>query len=473
MASFDVIFLGGGPAGYVGAIRCGQLGLSTAVIEREALGGTCVIWGCIPAKALLEAASMATKVSKAAEFGVTVGDVKLDFGVAMKRSRAVSTQNSKGVEFLFKKYKVTWIKGDGRIVTPAKGKPATGVTVKGADGKEETHEAKKALVICTGSRVKGLPQAGLELNKTTVISSDQALVLEKAPKSIAIVGAGAVGCEFADVFNAFGSKVTIIEVLPNILPLEDTDCSVELTKAFKKRKIDVLTGAKLGNVKVGKDNVSMTVEAGGAKQDLAVDVVLVAAGRAPNVETIGAKEAGVQLTERGFIKINERMETSAKGIYAIGDVAGPPMLAHKGSREGHVLAELIAGQHPHPVNYDNIPNATYCHPEVASIGLTEQQCKEKKLDYKVGKFLFSNNGRARTSGETEGFVKIIRGAKYGEILGAHIIGAHATELIHELAVARENEYTVEEVDLAVHAHPTLAEAVAEAALDSMGKMIHA
>ena len=473
MASFDVIFLGGGPAGYVGAIRCGQLGLSTLVIEREALGGTCVIWGCIPAKALLEAASVASKVSKAAEFGVNVGDVKLDFGVAMKRSRAVSTQNSKGVEFLFKKYKVTWLKGEGRIVTPAKGKPATSVAVKTSDGKDETHEAKKGIVISTGSRVKGLPQAGLELNKTTVISSDQALILEKAPKSIAIVGAGAVGCEFADVFSAFGSKVTVIEVLPNILPLEDADCSAELTKAFKKRKIDVLTSAKLSNVKIGKNDVSMSVDAGGAKQDLTVDVVLVAAGRAPNVENIGAKEAGVQLTDRGFIKINERLETSVKGLYAIGDVAGPPMLAHKGSREGHVLAELFAGQHPHPVNYGNIPSATYCHPEVASIGLTEQQCKEKKLDYKVGKFLFSNNGRARTSGETEGFVKIIRGAKYGEILGAHIIGAHATELIHELAVARENEYTVEEIDLAVHAHPTLAEAVAEAALDSMGKMIHA
>jgi dihydrolipoamide dehydrogenase len=399
--------------------------------------------------------------------------VKLDFGVAMKRSRAVSTQNSKGVEFLFKKYKVTWIKGEGRIVTPAKGKPATSVAVKTSDGKDETHDAKKGIVISTGSRVKGLPQAGLELNKTTVISSDQALILEKAPKSIAIVGAGAVGCEFADVFSAFGSKVTVIEVLPNILPLEDADCSAELTKAFKKRKIDVLTSAKLSNVKIGKNDVSMSVDTGGAKQDLTVDVVLVAAGRAPNVENIGAKEAGIQLTDRGFIKINERLETSVKGIYAIGDVAGPPMLAHKGSREGHVLAELLAGQHPHPVNYGNIPSATYCHPEVASIGLTEQQCKEKKLDYKVGKFLFSNNGRARTSGETEGFVKIIRGAKYGEILGAHIIGAHATELIHELAVARENEYTVEEIDLAVHAHPTLAEAVAEAALDSMGKMIHA
>jgi dihydrolipoamide dehydrogenase len=472
MASFDVIFLGGGPAGYVGAIRCAQLGLSTAVVEREALGGTCVLWGCIPAKALLESAAIATRLTHAADFGVKVDGVTLDYGVAMKRSRSVSTQNSKGVEFLFKKNKVTYIKGTGTIVKPAAGKPAA-VAVKGADGKSETHEARKALVVSTGSRVKGLPQVGLELNKTTVISSDEALVLEKAPKSMAVVGAGAVGCEFADVFAAFGTKVTLIEVAPNILPLEDADCSAELAKAFKKRKIDVLTGAKIGNVKVGKNNVSMSVEAGGAKQDLTVDVVLVAAGRAPNIEEIGLKEAGVQLTERGYIRINEKMETSVKGLYAIGDVAGPPMLAHKGSREGHVLAEMLAGQHTHPVNYGNIPSCTYCHPEVASIGMTEAQVKEKKLEYKVGKFPFSANGRARTSGETDGFVKIIRGAKYGEILGAHIIGAHATEMIHELAVARENEYTVEEIDLAIHAHPTLSEAVAEAVLDSMGKMIHA
>ena len=472
MASFDVIFLGGGPAGYVGAIRCAQLGLSTAVVEREALGGTCVLWGCIPAKALLESAAIATRLTHAAEFGVKVDGVTLDYGVAMKRSRSVSTQNSKGVEFLFKKNKVSYIKGTGTIVKPTAGKPAS-VAVKGADGKSETHEAKKALVISTGSRVKGLPQVGLELNKTTVISSDEALVLEKAPKSMAVVGAGAVGCEFADVFAAFGTKVTLIEVAPNILPLEDADCSAELAKAFKKRKIDVLTGAKIGNVKVGKNNVSMTVEAGGAKQELTVDVVLVAAGRAPNIEEIGLKEAGVQLTERGYVRINERMETNVKGLFAIGDVAGPPMLAHKGSREGHVLAEMLAGQHTHPVNYGNIPSCTYCHPEVASIGLTEAQVKEKKLEYKVGKFPFSANGRARTSGETDGFVKIIRGAKYGEILGAHIIGAHATEMIHELAVARENEYTVEEIDLAIHAHPTLSEAVAEAVLDSMGKMIHA
>ena len=467
MATFDVIFLGGGPAGYVGAIRAAQLGLNTAVIEREGLGGTCVLWGCIPAKALLEAANLATRLTHSSEFGVNVGDVKLDYGVAMKRSRDVSLKNSKGVEFLFKKNKITWIKGVGTLA------PNKSVKVTMGDGKMEVHTAAKAVVISTGSRVRGLPQAGLELNKTTVISSDEALILDKAPKSIAIVGAGAVGCEFADVFAAFGSKVTLIEALPRILPLEDEDSSAEVQKSFKKRGIDVLTGAKLTGAKIGKDSVSVTVESNGAKSELTVDRVLVATGRAANVENIGLKEAGIQLTDRGFIKINEKMETSAKGLYAIGDVAGPPMLAHKGEREGMIVAEVIAGKHFHPLSYGNIPNATYCHPEVASIGMTETQVKEKKIDYKVGKFLFANNGRARTSGELEGFVKIIRDTKYGEILGAHIVGAHATEMIHELAVARENEFTVEEVELAIHAHPTLSEAIAEAVLDSMGRMIHA
>jgi len=468
MASYDVIFIGGGPAGYVGAIRAAQLGMSVGVVEREGLGGTCVLWGCIPAKALLESASLATKVSHAKDFGITVGDVQLDFGVAVKRSRAVSTQNSKGVEYLFKKNKITWIKGVGKIT----GK--NGVSVKVDDGKDEKHEAKKAVVISTGSRVKGLPQIGLELNKSTVISSDEALILEKAPKTMAIIGAGAVGCEFADVFTAFGTQVTLIEVLPGILPLEDADCGTELTRSFKKRKIEVLSAAKVSNVKVGKNSVTMSIDVGGKKQDLEVEKVLVAAGRAPVIEDIGIKELGVQLTDRGFIKINERMETSVKGIFAIGDVAGPPMLAHKGMREGVVFAEFLAGQqHVHTVNYGNIPNATYCHPEVASIGMTEAQVKEKKIDYKVGKFPFSANGRARTSGETEGFVKIIRDAKYGEILGAHIIGAHATEMIHELAVARENEFTVEEVDLAIHAHPTMSEAIAQAALDSLGRVTDA
>ena len=467
MASFDVIFLGGGPAGYVGAIRCAQLGLSVAVIEKEGLGGTCVLWGCIPAKALLEAANIANRVKHAAEFGITVGDVKTDYNVAMKRSRGVSSQNSKGVEFLFKKNKITWIKGTAKLA----GKNS--VSVKTADGKDEKHDAKKAVVIATGSRVKGLPQVGLELNKTTIISSDEALVLEKAPKSIVIVGAGAVGCEFADVFNAFGSEVTLIDVAPTILPLEDADSSKEVERSFKKRGITVLTGAKISNVKAAKDSVSMSVDAAGEKKDLKADIVLVAAGRAPVIDDIGLKEQGVQLTERGFIKINDKLETTTKGIYAIGDVAGPPMLAHKGEHEGVVLAELLAGKSTHGMNYDNIPNATYCHPEVASVGLTEQQCKEKKLDYKVGKFNFSANGRARTSGETEGFVKVIRDAKYGEILGAHIVGAHATEMIHEFVVARTNEFTVEEIAHSIHAHPTLSEALAEATLDSLGKMIHA
>ena len=472
MSTFDVIFLGGGPAGYVGAIRCAQLGLTVAVVEREGLGGTCVLWGCIPAKALLEAAFTAHRVSRAAEFGITVGEVKLDYGVAMKRSRAVSTQNSKGVEFLFKKNKITWIKGTGSLGRPGADRKVTTVGVKTAEGKDETHEARKAIVISTGSRVKGLPQAGLELDKKTVLSSDEVLILEKAPKSMAVVGAGAVGCEFADVFNAFGTQVTLLEVLPRILPLEDADSSKEVERAFKKRKIDVVTGAKITNVKVGR-TVTMDVEANGQTTRLDVEKVLVAAGRAPNIDNIGLKEAGIQLTERGFIKISEKMETSVPGVYAIGDVAGPPMLAHKGEREGMIVAEVIAGKPAHKLNYGNVPNATYCHPEVASIGLTEQQCKDQKLDFKVGRFPFSANGRARTSGETDGFVKIIRDATYGEILGAHIVGAHATELIHELVVARENEFTVEEVDLAIHAHPTLSEAIAEATLDSLGRMIHA
>jgi len=468
MASYDVIFLGGGPAGYVGAIRCAQLGMSTAVVEREGLGGTCVLWGCIPAKALLESASLAVHVQHGEAFGVTAGNVKLDYGVAMKRSRAVSQQNSKGVEFLFKKHKIMWLKGTGRLA----GKKS--VAVKNADGKEETHEAKKAIVISTGSRVRGLPQAGLELNKTTVLSSDEVLVLERAPKTMAVIGAGAVGCEFADVFSAFGTQVTLIEVLPSLLPLEDAEVSAELARSFKKRKIDVVTGAKIGSAKVGKDSVTLTIDVKGESKTLTVEKVLVATGRAPNVEDLGLKEGGVQLTERGFIKIDARLATTAEGIYAIGDVAGPPMLAHKGSREGIVFAEMLAGlPHVQPVPYGNVPNATYCHPEVASVGSTEQQLKNKNVAYKVGKFPFSANGRARTAGETEGFVKILADPKYGEILGAHIIGAHATELIHELVVARENELTIEEVDLAIHAHPTLSEAIAEATLDAMGRVIHA
>jgi dihydrolipoamide dehydrogenase len=459
--SFDVIILGGGPAGYVCAIRCAQLGLSTAVVEQEKLGGVCVNIGCIPTKALLHSAYIANLLKESKDFGVEAGDVKTDYGVAMKRSRRVSEQNSKGVEFLMKKNKITVVKGSGVL------QPGKKVKV-GAD----VYEAKKGVVIATGSRVKGIPQIGLEINKTTVISSDEALVMEKIPATLAIIGAGAVGMEFADIFSAFGVKVTVIEALPRILPLEDAEASDTLNKSYRKRGIEVIAGAKVTKANVGKDKVALDIEAGGEKKQVTAAAVLMAAGRAVNTENIGLKECGIQLTERGFIKVDKSLQTSTAGYYAIGDVAGPPMLAHKGSREGVVVAETIAGQKPHPIKYDNVPSVTYCHPEVASIGLTEDQCKEKKLDYVAGKFPFSANGRARGTGETEGFVKILRDKKYGEILGAHIVGAHASEMIHELAVARENEYTVEEIDLAIHAHPTMSEAIGEAALDSLGRVLH-
>jgi dihydrolipoyl dehydrogenase len=463
VATFDVIIIGGGPAGYVCAIRAAQLGLTTAVVEKDKLGGVCVNIGCIPTKALLYSARTAQVIAhEARDLGIEVGGVKTDYGVAMRRSRKVAEQNSRGVEFLMKKHKITVLRGEGSLLPGKKVKVGA-----------ETHEAKKAVIIASGSRVKGIPQIGLEINKSTVISSDEALFLEKAPVSLAVIGAGAVGCEFADIFSAFGSKVTLIEALPRILPLEDAECSDAVAKSYKKRGIEVIAGAKVTKADVGKDKVTLILEAGGKPQTIEAEKVLMAAGRAVNTEDMGFKEAGVQLTEQGFVKVNPAtLETTAPGVYCIGDVAGPPMLAHKGSREGVVVAERIAGHTPHPIRYDNVPSVTYCHPEVASIGLTEEQCKERKLDYQVGRFPFSANGRARASNETEGFVKIIRDKKYGEILGAHIVGGHASEMIHELAVARENEYTVEEVELAIHAHPTLSEAVAEAALDSMGRVIH-
>ncbi len=463
MATFDVIIVGGGPAGYVSAIRCAQLGLATAVVEQEKLGGVCVNIGCIPTKALLHSAYAINLLAHDAKaLGIEVAGVKTDFGVAMKRSRQVSEQNSKGVEFLMKKHKVTVIKGTAVL------QPGRKVKV-GAD----VHEAKKAVIIATGSRVKGIPQVGLGINKATVISSDEALFLEKAPATMAVVGGGAVGTEFADIFAAFGTKVTLIEALPRILPLEDAEASDVVAKAYRKRGIQVFAGARVTKATAGPTSVVLEFEAGGKAEKIEVEKVLMAAGRGVNTENLGLDACGIKLTDRGFIQVNPKtLETTAPGYYCIGDVAGPPMLAHKGSREGVVVAEIIAGHTPHPIMYDNVPSVTYCHPEVASIGLTEEQCKEKKLDYQVGRFPFSANGRARASMETDGFVKIIRGKQYGEILGAHIVASHASELIHELAVARENEYTVEEIDLAIHAHPTLSEAVAEAALDSMGRVLH-
>ena len=461
---FDVIVLGGGPGGYVCAIRAAQLGLSVAVVEKDRLGGVCVNIGCIPTKALLYSASVANTLRHAADLGVTTGEVKTDYGVAMKRSRRVAEQNSKGVEFLMKKHKIEVIKGTGTL------KPGKKVAVETEKGPQEL-AATKAVVIATGSRAKDIPAVGLAFNGRTVFSSTEALLLEQAPPSMAIVGAGAVGTEFADVFSAFGTKVTLLEMLPRILPVEDAESSEAVAKAFKRRGIVVHAGASIQKAAVTAKGVSLAYTVGGKAETLDVACVLVAAGRAPNVEGIGLEALGVAL-EKGFIKVDGRLQTSAPGYYAIGDVAGPPLLAHKGSREGVLAAEAIAGQAPHAIDYTNVPGATYCHPEVASVGYTEEKCRELGLEYTVGRFPFSASGRARTAGETDGFVKIIRGKKYGEILGAHIVGAHATELIHELVLARTNEYTVEEVELAIHAHPTMAEAVGEAALDAMGRALN-
>jgi dihydrolipoamide dehydrogenase len=463
-AQYDVIILGGGPGGYVCAIRAAQLGLSVALVEKEKLGGVCVNIGCIPTKALLHSAAVATQLRHAAELGITTGEVKTDYGVAMKRSRRVAEQNSKGVEFLMKKHKVTVVKGTGTL------KPGRVVAVT-TDGGAQELAAAKAVVIATGSRPKDLPAIGLAFNGKTIISSTEALFLERAPATLAVVGAGAVGCEFADVFSAFGSKVWLIEVLPRILPVEDAECSDVLAKAFRKRGVTVAAGARIQQATATASGAALEYTVGGKTERIEVEAVLVAAGRAPNTEGLGLDAVGVQL-ENGFIKVDGAMRTTAEGWYAIGDVAGPPLLAHKGSREGMVAAEAIADQRPHPIDYSNVPGATYCHPEVASIGYTEERCRELGLEYVVGRFPFSASGRARTAGETDGFVKIVRGRKHGEILGAHIVGAHATELIHELAVARANEFTVEEVELAIHAHPTLAEAVGEAALDAMGRVVH-
>ncbi len=460
--SFDVIILGGGPAGYVCAIRCAQLGLKTVVVEREKLGGVCVNVGCIPSKALLHSAHLANVITKDAKrLGVKVGNVSLDFGAAVKHSRQVSEQNSKGVGFLLKKNNVTVVSGTGTLL------PDKAVKVD-----NDVYSAAKAVVIATGTRVKGIPQIGLEINKTTVISTDEALFLEEAPGSIAIIGAGPVGAEFAYIFSTFGTKVTLIEMLPQILPLDDAECSQIVAKAFKKHRIDILVGAKVQGADVTKSDVTLDVEVDGKTQKVKADKVLMAAGRALNSDQLGLEAVGIQLDDQGFVKTDEKLRTTADGYYVIGDVAGPPMLAHKGSREGVFVAEHIAGKQPHPIKYDNVPSVTYCQPEVASIGLTEEACKERKLQYTVGKFPFSANGRARATLATDGLVKIICDKQYGEILGAHIVGTAASEMIHELALARENEYTVEEIDLTVHAHPTLSEAVAEAALDSLGRVIH-
>ena len=462
-SNFDIVVIGAGPGGYVAAIRAAQLGYNTACVEEGNLGGVCLNIGCIPTKALLESAAMITHLGHAKDFGITVGEIKTDLAQAVKRSRQVSERLVKGIGFLFKKNKVTHLAGRGRLA--GKGK----VEVTGKDGKTQTVTAKH-VIIATGSRPRDLPF--LKIDHDRVWDSTDAMMAQTPPKSLAIIGAGAIGCEFADVYAAFGTQVTIIEVVDRILPLEDKDCSAVVEKSYRKRGMTVLTGTKLEKAEIGKESVKLTVKtAKGETQVIEAERVLSAIGRAPLVEDIGLEQAGVKL-ERGFIAIDRQMKTNVEGIYAIGDVAGPPLLAHKGSHEGVQCVEAIHGDPHAGIDYGNIPNCTYCHPEVASVGLTEAQAREQGYDVEIGTFPWTANGRALTAGETDGFVKIIRDKKYSELLGAHIVGPHATELIAEFVVGRHLESTAEEMDRAMHPHPTLSEAIGEAALASLGHALH-
>ena len=464
--NFDLIVIGAGPGGYVAAIRGAQLGMSVACVEvgegAGGLGGVCNNTGCIPTKAMLESAHYAKKLPTLAEFGVTTGEVKLDIGVAAKRAKKVADSGSKGVGFLFKKNKIESITGWARLAGGTK------VEVEGKDGKRTI--TGKNIILATGSRPRSLPI--LKIDGDRVWSSDQAVFPKELPKSLGIIGAGAIGMEFADVYNAFGTKVTIIEALPHVLPNDDADCAAVVEKAYKKRGIDIFAEARLEKAEVGKDGVKLTITSkDGKSQTIEVERALVAVGRAPIIEDIGLEKAGVK-TERGFIVVDDHLQTTAKNIYAIGDCAKPPLLAHKASHEGIAVVENLAGVGHGMVDYGNVPAVTYCHPEVASVGMTEAAAREKGYDVEIGTFPWSANGRARTAGETEGFVKIVRDKKYSEILGAHIVGPQASELIAEFVVGRHLESTVEEMEKAMHPHPTLSEAIAEAALAAVGRVIH-
>jgi len=464
VAGFDLIVIGSGPGGYVAAIRAAQLGLRVACVEDQHLGGVCLNIGCIPTKALLTSAWLAKEMKDVEKHGIIAKDVTLDIGPAQERSRRVADQMKKGVGHLFKKNKVTHLEGFGRL--KGKGK----VEVEGSDGNKTVHEAAH-VIIATGSRPRDLPT--LKIDEDRIWSSTGALMQAKAPGSLFIVGAGAIGMEFADVYASFGTQVTIVEALDRILPLEDAEVSKFMERIFAKRGMEIHTKARFESAKVAKDGVKVTfTDSKGASQSKDVDFVLSAVGRVPNSNGLGLETVGVKVDEKGFIVVDELMRTNVPGVYAIGDVAGNQLLAHKASHEGIVCVEHIAGQGHGPVDYGNVPNCTYCDPEVASVGLTEEQAKAKGYDIEVGKFPWVGIGRAVAAGHTDGFIKIIRDKQYSEILGAHIVGPHATELIAEFVIGRHLESTVEEMERAIHPHPTLSEGVPEAALAALGRPIH-
>ena len=462
--SFDLIVLGSGPGGYVAAIRAAQLGLNVACVEDADLGGVCLNIGCIPTKAMLTSALLVNEMKNGEQHGIMAKEVTFDLAPAQERSRRVVKQMTNGISHLFKKNKVTPLMGRGRLKGVGK------IEVTAADGTKTEHAATSVL-IATGSRPRDLPV--LKIDEERIWSSTGALMQTKAPESLFIVGAGAIGMEFADVYDAFGTKVTVVEALDRILPLEDGEVSKLMERTYKKRGIDVHTGAFFQTAEIKADGVTVTFkDKKGELQTLDVDYVLSAVGRVPNSEDLGLDSAGVKTDERGFILVDEQLRTNVPSVYAVGDVAGRQLLAHKASHEGIVCVEHIAGQGHHTVDYTNVPNCTYCHPEVASVGLTEEQAKEAGHDYAVGKFPWVGIGRAVAAGHTDGFIKIIRDKKYSEILGAHIVGPHATELIAEFVVGRHLESTVEELEKAMHPHPTLSEGVAEGALAALGRAIH-
>jgi len=467
---FDVVVIGSGTGGYVAAIRASQLGLRAAVVERQpSLGGTCLNWGCIPTKALLEHAHALKIAQQAAEWGIELGTAakpSIDMARVQARKTKIVGSVTKGVEFLFRKNKIEWVKGTGRLA--GKGR----VEVSGETPR--TLEARE-IVVATGSSPRSVP--GIEIDRKHIITSDEAIHLAYVPKSIAVMGSGAVGVEFASIFRRFGSDVTLIELLPRIVPNEDAAISVELDKAFRKRGIVVRTGAKVTSAKASADAVVLEVTTSAGKtESLTVEKLLVATGRGPVTDGLGAEEAGLVL-DRGYVKVDNLFRTSVPGISAVGDVitmgtGAHPQLAHLSSAEGVVLAERLAGQDVRPLNYDQVPTCTYCDPEIGSIGLTEDEAIERGYDVRIGTFPFGVLGRAKISGETEGFVKIVAEKKYDELLGVHMIGPRATELVAEAAVALRLESTVEELIRTIHAHPTMSEAVGEAAHAVHGAAIH-
>jgi dihydrolipoyl dehydrogenase len=454
---YDVVVVGTGPGGYVAAIRCAQLGLSVAAVEDDRPGGVCLNWGCIPTKALLRNAEVVSLFQRAAEFGITLNGFQADYAAAIQRSRRVADRMAKGVEFLFRKNKIALFSGSGRLQS------ATVVEVASSKGPQVLEG--KNVILATGSEPRSLP--GATIDEDRVISSNGAVRAERAPRALVIIGAGAVGVEFADVYAAYGVQVTLLEALPRILPLEDEEVSAQMAKTFARRGIGVRTGVKVSGVKVVGAGVSVETEGDRVEGDQ----VLMAVGRAAKVKGLGLEGLGIAL-ERGFVKVAPTMETSVRGLYAIGDMAGPPLLAHKAMAEGVVAAEAIAGQRPRPVDYGNVPSCTYARPQVASIGMTEATARGNGREVTVGRFPFTANGKAVALGETEGFVKVVADKPTGEILGVHIVGPEATEIIHEFAVGRTLEATLEDMIHTIHAHPTLSEAALEATLGALGHAIH-